>query len=60
MDEKTNIQRVENMLYNICGCSPQEVRQVLYRCLVNAEDRITQQKKLKEEEARKNLNTDDY
>jgi hypothetical protein len=49
MDEEKNIQRVENMLYNICGCNPAETRQVLYKCLVRAEDKIRQEKKIKEE-----------
>lgn len=40
MDEQTYIQRVENMLYNICGCNPEEVRKILYKCLVRAEEKI--------------------
>jgi len=33
MDLNTNIQRVEHMLYNICGCNNEEAKIVLKECL---------------------------
>ena len=60
MDEKTNIQRVENMLYHICGCSPEEARQVLYKCLVNAEDKIKNSRKKNIEDDAIDLNSSLY
>jgi hypothetical protein len=50
MDEKTNIERVENMLYNIGGCSPEEARKILYQCLINAELKIKSKNRIKLEE----------
>jgi hypothetical protein len=33
MDLQTNIKRVENMIYYICGCNKEEGRIVLEECL---------------------------
>jgi hypothetical protein len=40
MDKETNIQRVENMLYNTCGCSPEEAVEILNECLKNARAKV--------------------
>ena len=40
MDKETNIQSVENMLYNTCGCSPEEAVEILNECLRNARGKI--------------------
>ena len=44
MDKETNIQRVEKMLYDICGCSPKDAKIVLEACLKNAEKMIKENK----------------
>ena len=33
MDLKNNIQRIENMLYSICGCNSKDAKKVLEECL---------------------------
>lgn len=33
MDKETNIQRVEIMLYNTCGCNKEEGKIILKECL---------------------------
>ena len=45
MDEKTNIERVENMLYHICGCSPNDAKIILKKCLKRADDKLNRLKK---------------
>ena len=33
MDLIKNVERVENMLYSICGCSKEEAKEVLMECI---------------------------
>ena len=40
MDKKTNIERIENMLYYVCGCSGSDAKEVLEECLKLNEERI--------------------
>ena len=40
MDLLTNIQRVENMIYSICGCSKKDAEIVLKECLKRNKKRI--------------------
>ncbi len=40
MDKKTNIERIQNMLYHVCGCSSINAREVLEECLRLNEVRI--------------------
>jgi hypothetical protein len=37
MDELTNIQRIEHMLYDICGCTPKQGLIILKKCMERAE-----------------------
>jgi hypothetical protein len=33
MDKETNVKRVDNMIYHICGCDKEEGRIILEECL---------------------------
>ena len=33
MDKKKFIERIQNMLYNICGCNKEEAKEVLEECI---------------------------
>jgi len=45
MDLKNNIQRIENMLYSICGCNSKDAKKVLEECLKrNKKRRIRNEK----------------
>ena len=39
MDLETNVQRVENMIYHICGCTIEEGRIVLQECIKRNKNR---------------------
>lgn len=44
MDKETNVQRVMNMIYSICGCSDNDAIEVLEEC----KKRIEEKKYIKE------------
>ena len=58
MDLKNNVQRVEGMIYRICGCDIPEAKIVLETCLEkNEERRIILEKCLKKNEERRKNNS---
>ena len=54
MDLNNNVQRVEGLIYQICGCDIPDAKIVLETCLEkNEERRIVLEKRLKKNEQRR-------